>query len=60
MNAAVPAPSPMVADRLLAAEALEDEVDAAFRGVDQAKKQNLLGKTLHQQGNLERRAGSRK
>jgi Ca-activated chloride channel family protein len=42
------------------AETLEEEVDAAFSGGDQAEKQKLLGKSLHSKGVAERRAGSRK
>jgi Ca-activated chloride channel family protein len=58
LNAVVAAPA--VEETLGAADALEAEVDSAFTGRDQAKKQNLLGKSLHSKGVAERRAGSRK
>lgn len=52
--------SPAVASQLRAADALEDEVAESFRGPDAERKQIRLGKTLHAQGTLERRKGSRK
>jgi Ca-activated chloride channel family protein len=58
LNSVVAAPA--VAARIGAADTLEAEVDEAFSGPDQAKKQNSLGKTLHSKGVAERRAGSRK
>jgi Ca-activated chloride channel family protein len=58
LNAVVAAPA--VAASIGAADTLEAEVDDAFTGPDQAKKQNSLGKTLHSKGVAERRVGSRK
>jgi Ca-activated chloride channel family protein len=58
LNAVVAAPE--VAASIGAADTLEAEVDDAFTGPDQAKKQNALGKTLHSKGVSERRVGSRK
>jgi Ca-activated chloride channel family protein len=52
--------APAVAESIGAADTLEAEVDDAFTGPDQSKKQNSLGKTLHSQGVSERRVGSRK
>lgn len=52
--------SPRVASQIDAAADLKADVAEAFRGDDAPKKQNLLGKALHAEGTLERRAGSRK
>jgi len=52
--------SPRVAEQLAAAADLESDVAGAFRGPGREQKQNLLGKTLHAQGTLDRREGSRK
>jgi len=52
--------SPRVATQLEAAADLESDVAGAFRGPDKKNKQNLLGKSLHAQGALDRREGSRK
>jgi len=52
--------SPSVATQLEAAADLESDVAGAFRGPGKKEKQNLLGKSLHSQGTLDRREGSRK
>lgn len=52
--------SPRVATQLEAAADLESDVADAFRGPGKQQKQNLLGKSLHAQGTLDRREGSRK
>jgi len=52
--------SPGVAIQLEAAADLESDVAGAFRGPGKKQKQNLLGKSLHAQGTLDRREGSRK
>jgi Ca-activated chloride channel family protein len=52
--------SPRVAAQLEAAADLESEVSTAFRGPGKKQKQNLLGKSLHAQGTLDRREGSRR
>jgi hypothetical protein len=52
--------SPGVATQLEAAADLESDVAGAFRGPGKKQKQNLLGKSLHAQGTLDRREGSRK
>jgi Ca-activated chloride channel family protein len=52
--------SPRVASQIDAAGKLKADIAEAFRGDDAPKKQNLLGKSLHAEGTLERRAGSRK
>jgi Ca-activated chloride channel family protein len=52
--------SPLVSGQIRAAGDLEADVDQAFRGPNQKQKQNLLGKSLHEQGIVERREGSRK
>jgi len=52
--------APEVAASIGAADELETEIDDAFTGPHQSKKQNSLGKTLHSQGIAERRVGSRK
>jgi hypothetical protein len=54
------AASPRVAAQLEAVTELEGDVADAFRGPGKKHKQNLLGKSLHAQGTLERREGSRK
>jgi Ca-activated chloride channel family protein len=58
LNSVVAAPA--VAEKIGAADALEAEVDEAFSGPDQAKKQNSLGKVLRSLGYIEGRPGSRK
>jgi len=58
LNAVMAAPE--VAASIGAADELIAELDDAFTGPDQAKKQNSLSKTLHSEGALGRRAGSRK
>jgi Ca-activated chloride channel family protein len=52
--------SPSVATQLEEVADLESEVAGAFRGPGKKEKQNLLGKSLHAQGTLDRREGSRK
>jgi Ca-activated chloride channel family protein len=52
--------SPSVARQVEAASELEAVVDGAFDGPDAKRKQNLLGKSLHAEGGLDRRVGSRK
>jgi Ca-activated chloride channel family protein len=52
--------SPRVATQLDEADDLESAVAGAFRGPGKKQKQNLLGKSLHAQGTLDRREGSRK
>jgi Ca-activated chloride channel family protein len=52
--------SPRVSRQLEAAADLDTGVDEAFRGPNKKHKQNLLGKSLHERGILERREGSRK
>ena len=54
------AASPRVAAQLDQSRELEAEIDAAFAGKDQHKKQNLLGKALHSLSYETRREGSRK
>lgn len=51
--------SPAVAAQLDAAAELEESVEGAFRGADQARKQNLLGKSMHAESYDKRREGSR-
>ena len=52
--------APAVAGRLVDADVLEESVNEAFSGDDQAKKQNLLGKALHSLALDERRIGARR
>jgi hypothetical protein len=52
--------APAVAGRLSDADDLELSVLKAFVGDDQAKKQNLLGKSLHSEALDQRRAGARR
>lgn len=54
------AASPLVADQLNDSIALEASIAEAFAGMDQKKKQNLLGKSLHSRSYEMRREGSRK
>jgi Ca-activated chloride channel family protein len=54
------AASPSVALQLDAAAELEASVQDAFEGDDQARKRNSLGKEIHAQSYVGRRAGSRK
>jgi Ca-activated chloride channel family protein len=52
--------APAVAGQLLAADVLEESVNEAFVGDDQATLQKLLGKALHAEALDKRRAGARR
>lgn len=54
------AASPQVAAQLDESLELERSIGEAFAGVEQEKKQNLLGKSLHSRSYEMRREGSRK